>query len=1021
MNYNLTHSLIGRPFLLTDRTAFPSAGLDWKSELTSDCSSFGPSSNSSQSSTASSTDVNESPNDASGDSSHSETKQNSVSGDDIIFADADTDEVLLFAGADVTTYCFAEIMNALQTVNNEPLAGMHRIVEVIKTLLPPSSDEHKFPSANQLRSILLKKIPRVRRIHVCAQDCVMFIGECMNLKRCPKCSRLRYFRNKAGKLCPVNVFRSIPLVEQLRLKFNRPESARAMRLSKTVCAKAADDETIVCDITESIGFKETVFDSNFMTDSRNLVLLMGTDGVNPFARERVTTYSLWPIVFFVANLSRDVRYKVRNALLGGLVSGHVYVDGVKKNRSVKNLNLYIDYFVKELLQFNEDRVKFVDASYPVGSPRRVFSPSVMLLGVMGDYDALCHVMCTVSAGNVCCCIKCNIKGVWYASVSTRVFAQHRRYLDAGDPRRSALIRHEAEFRVAPKSRTREQAISYGMQAEELRAVVDRGEWGAKAALDRHVASFGVKSLCALTRLPEFDPYDRAFLDYMHLIKNIAWNHLVKRMLGLTKNPAVPKNEMKAWSEVQRANKTAAALQARDAKFDERQARVELLQTVRDQILKEDALWEIQDQQKRVASDRMKSLVCPVSFYTHHKNLFEFTGCWDTIDWHHFIERWGIYALFGCVDTSRYELVVDLFGILAALALPGHTRNQLRLLLARAVNMLTTFEEIGPLQEHTNMFHLIIELIKQSMRWGPPSSVWCYVLERIMGNFVRGIKSKRHAEANIMSRYRNTLIPCGAFSNPRFEGLRTVLSQAPRAAAADKFPTRMRDGTYSLLPSDFEDLHAILRVINQCYRRVARECGLVHSGSVSPGHDMQKWRPWLAPIYMGSLTWLRRNSMTLASAVTAFQVPRVKIVYSGVFHGGERRTGCKKTVATSNHEYPHAIFKFNESSEFSGTFGKILFMFRLYFADNVITEQEMKQPYHFAKVQLLEDCGFCPHSRLPVVCMNDGNDVKVVLLRDIGEVTVIGIHPDASRAVRSHYLVLPWPRRANYGAEVDIEE
>ena len=51
----------------------------------------------------------------------------------------------------------------------------------------------------------------------------------------------------------------------------------------------------------------------------------------------------------------------------------MYVDGVKKNRFVKNLNLYIDYCVKDLLQFNEDRVKFVDVSYPVVSQAGIFS------------------------------------------------------------------------------------------------------------------------------------------------------------------------------------------------------------------------------------------------------------------------------------------------------------------------------------------------------------------------------------------------------------------------------------------------------------------------------------------------------------------------------------------------------------------------------------------------------------------------------------------------------------------------
>lgn len=79
------------------------------------------------------------------------------------------------------------------------------------------------------------------------------------------------------------------------------------------------------------------------------------------------------------------------------------------------------------------QVKVVDVSYPEGSERRVFSPSSMLLGTMGDYDAHCHMLCIVPAGSVCCCIKCNIQGVWYSSVGTRVFAQHRSYLDSHHP------------------------------------------------------------------------------------------------------------------------------------------------------------------------------------------------------------------------------------------------------------------------------------------------------------------------------------------------------------------------------------------------------------------------------------------------------------------------------------------------------------------------------------------------------------------------------------------------------------
>ncbi len=294
-----------------------------------------------------------------------------------------------------------------------------------------------------------------------------------------------------------------------------------------------------------------------------------------------------------------------------------------------------------------------------------------------------------------------------------------------------------------------------------------------------------------------------------------------------------------------------------------------------------------------------------------------------------------------METTRYELIVELFAILADLAEDGLSRNQLRQLQDRAVSMLITFEEIGPLQEHTNMFHLIIELVKQAIRWGPPSSVWCYMVERIMGHLVRGIKSKRHAEANIMSRYRSTLVPCHALNLPRFSSLNDVLSQTARSAPVDKFPSRARDGAYLLTPKDFEDLHLILLAINSRYRRVARESGLIHGITLAPGLDIQNWRPWLAPVYRGSSTWLRRNSLTLASAVTAFNVPRVKIAYSGVFHGGDRRTGSKTTVATSDYAHAYSMFSFKEGSATPGRLGKILFMFKLEFAKHVMSQQVLE--------------------------------------------------------------------------------
>lgn len=74
-------------------------------------------------------------------------------------------------------------------------------------------------------------------------------------------------------------------------------------------------------------------------------------------------------------------------------------------------------------------------------------------------------------------------------------------------------------------------------------------------------------------------------------------------------------------------------------------------------------------------------------------------------------------------------------------------------------------------------------------------------------------------------------------------------------------------------------------------------------------------------------------------------------------------------------------------------------------------QDEKQPYHFAKVQLLDDCGICPKSKLPVVRLRENNAVVIVRLAEIGALSVIGAHPDEEENAISHYLLLPWPRRS----------
>jgi len=186
-------------------------------------------------------------------------------------------------------------------------------------------------------------------------------------------------------------------------------------------------------------------------------------------------------------------------------------------------------------------------------------------------------------------------------------------------------------------------------------------------------------------------------------------------------------------------------------------------------------------------------------------------------------------------------------------------------------------------------------------------------------------------------------------------------------------------------------------------------GLIRSDSL--GHTLQKWKPWLEPKYSGSAVWEQRNTISLSAAVEAFKFDKVTRVYTGVFHLGVRRTGSKTDSATSSHKHAHSIFVFSGDSSFPRRIGKILFMFRIKLSATVC-EQDAKDPkcHIFAKVQVLDDYGLCPKSKLRVLRLNDANLTKIVLLKHIGAIAVIGAHPDPLLASQDQYLLLPWPRR-----------
>jgi len=318
------------------------------------------------------------------------------------------ERLLLYTGSHVTVKDFATVLETLQTTG-EPKSDntMKQFLAVVKSILPP---DHTLTDQETLRKLLSTSVPSVKRVHGCSNHCVLFIGDLESADRCPKCARMRFHVSSDGKKQPVNVFRYVPLEEQMRVIFSNPESAQQMRLDPTKSVRGDDIE--VTDITESPGFRQKVIDSNFLTDVRNPVFMLAVDGVNPNGRKsRASKPSMWPYLLTLANKPRDIRHKRENVILAGLVAGHVIVDGKKKYGAPTSLNIYTEFILRAISNLNGIEVR--DSSYHVLDPKAHLKLSVLLLGTVSDLDGLYKLLNMVGAGGKRCCPKCTISGKYY--------------------------------------------------------------------------------------------------------------------------------------------------------------------------------------------------------------------------------------------------------------------------------------------------------------------------------------------------------------------------------------------------------------------------------------------------------------------------------------------------------------------------------------------------------------------------------------------------------------------------------
>ena len=151
----------------------------------------------------------------------------------------------------------------------------------------------------------------------------------------------------------------------------------------------------------------------FKGDGRGISLTLCTDGVNPFAHNRVS-YSMWPIMLTLLNLPRNLRNRFSSILLVGIVPSN----GPHEPQS---LQPYLDILVDELLELSSCKMYEAYQNAP-------FDCKTALLLHILDYPGMCKVMSVVGSGGLQGCMFCNIEGIRDENLSKTVYLHNRRYL-----------------------------------------------------------------------------------------------------------------------------------------------------------------------------------------------------------------------------------------------------------------------------------------------------------------------------------------------------------------------------------------------------------------------------------------------------------------------------------------------------------------------------------------------------------------------------------------------------------------
>ncbi|XP_010513512.1 PREDICTED: uncharacterized protein LOC104789527 [Camelina sativa] len=590
----------------------------------------------------------------------------------------------------------------LKTQNGWSDKSFNDLLETLPEMLPEDNVLHT--SLYEVKKFLKSFDMGYQKIHVCVNDCILFIKKYQTLENCPKCKASRWKTNmhtgevKKGAFhkvlryfpiisCFKRMFRSVNMAKDLRWHFNNKSSDGKLR-------HHVDSVT-----WDQMNAKYP----SFASEERNVRLGLSTGGFNPFNMKN-TMYSCWPVMLVNYNLPPDLCMKKENIMRTLLIPG--------PQQPGNNIDVYLEPLIEDLQHMWNDGELTYDAV-----SKSTFTLKAMLLWTISDFPAYGNLAgCKVKGKMGCPLCGKNTDSMWLKFSRKHVYMCHRKGLPPTHSFRwkkfwfDGKAEHGRKKRSACK-RKRMASTGLGSDSEDLSSESEEDE--EEEIDEEEISRWKKRSI--FFRLPYWEELPvRHNLDVMHVERNVAVS-IVSTLLHCGKS-----------KDGLNARKDLEVLGIRKELHPKTQGKRTYLPA---------AVWSLSKGEKKIFCRRLFYFKGPDGYCSNISRGVSLQDCKVTglksHDYHVIMQQLLPIALRGLLPKGPRVAIVRLCAFFNQLCQRVIDRDQILAMEAEIVETLCMFERYFPPTFFDIMVHLTVHLGREARLGGPVHFRWMYPFERYM--------------------------------------------------------------------------------------------------------------------------------------------------------------------------------------------------------------------------------------------------------------------------------------------------